>query len=173
MSEREQITKVSQMGLSQMTQSSFFSTQRLFPDLIGELLGRGHRVLFRANGKSMHPTIKDGETVTIEPVETSDVKRGDIILYRRGLSVIAHRVEAIRRRHGSVALFFLRGDASDSSDQPVRPEQVLGKVVSVQRGVRRIDLTGRRAVIRRRLRAYASRLKRCMTSKSNISVFKS
>jgi hypothetical protein len=146
---------------------------KIFLDVAAELLSLGYGVRFRANGKSMHPTIQDGETVTVEPVEPSDVKRGDVILYRRGLRVIAHRVEVIRRGCSRVALLFLRGDASDSSDQPVRPEQVLGKVVSVTRGVRRIDLAGTGAMTRRRLRAYASRLKRCMTSRSNISLFKS
>ena len=45
----------------------------------------------------MHPTIRDGEAITVEPVAPCAVKCGDILLYRGAGRVIAHRVVAITR----------------------------------------------------------------------------
>jgi signal peptidase I len=171
----------------------------MFADIAMELLERGHSVKFRAPGRSMHPTIRAEETITVEPIEPSAVKRGDIILYRSESGVIAHRVIRIEKKtsetfaQSSMAfdenrgqqnrpleeaslkanrqlllksrqgrdgpqdpqgqssyaqssslspqhLFILRADASYNCDYPVQPEQILGKVVSVERAGRRIDL---------------------------------
>ncbi len=64
----------------------------------------------------MHPTIKDGETITVEPVKPSGIKRGDIVLYRFEKGVIAHRVVRIEK-NGGAPLFILRGDALGAQDE--------------------------------------------------------
>ncbi len=129
-------------------------------DLSAELLNRGYGVRFRAPGKSMHPTILDGDLITVEPVAPAAVKQGDIILYRLGRGVIAHRLIRIERRNGGVPHFILRGDAPGAPDEPVVVQQVLGKVVCVERGGRRIDPYSWRAELFRRARLCCSRLKR-------------
>ena len=147
------------------TQFSTLSPQHLFSDMVTELLERGHSARFQAPGRSMHPTIREGEKITVEPVEPRAVRTGDIILYRTKTGVIAHRVirivqrdffsEAALRAERSVLkprpspsqpsslspqhLFFLRGDASVNCDRPVEGRQILGKVVSVERDGRLID----------------------------------
>ena len=67
-----------------------------FQEISAELIARGRRMRFRAEGRSMHPTIRDGEAINIEPVAPATVKRGDILLYRGARGVMAHRVVAIR-----------------------------------------------------------------------------
>ena len=143
---------------------------KVFPDITAELLEGGHSIRFQAPGRSMHPTIRDGETITVEPVTPSGVKVGDILLYRGKTGVIAHRVVQIERENthavtGSSSLspdylFILRGDASVNCDFPVEQAQVLGKVVSVERAGRSIDLYTWRAKIGRIAHSCASRLKR-------------
>jgi hypothetical protein len=146
----------------------------------------------------MHPAIKEGETITVEPVAPFDIKRGDILLYFIGKKAIAHRVVSIKREksnsishysanfatHASTPslahssthsltqasthskelnprhLFILRGDASLTCDDPVEAQQILGKVVSVEKRGRRIDLYCRRAKMLHFVHARASRLKR-------------
>ena len=164
---------------------------KVFPDITAELLEGGHSIRFRAPGRSMLPTIKEGEAITVEPVELSAVRTGDIILYRNGNSVIAHRVVQIKQkassseatlkaerpvldprfergdpqgpqgrsssppassvrsrwRAGAALSFILRGDASFNCDYPVKPEQILGKVVSVERDGKSIDLCSFRAKV--------------------------
>ena len=44
----------------------------------------------------MHPTIRDGEAINVEPIERCDVRRGDILLCRGARGVMAHRVVAIK-----------------------------------------------------------------------------
>ncbi len=136
-------------------------SSEMFLDITTELLRCGKSVRFRAPGRSMHPTIKDGETITVEPVKPSGIKRGDIVLYRFEKGVIAHRVVRIEKNDGA-PLFILRGDALGAQDEAAAVQQVLGKVVSVQRGGRSIDPYSRRAKMVRIAYVCASRLRRWM-----------
>ncbi len=131
----------------------------LFADLSTQLLGNGHRVRFRAPGRSMYPTIRDGEAITVAPVAAESVRRGDIILYRTERSVIAHRVARIERDGADGLRFTLRGDTCGGRDAPVAAGQVLGRVVAVERGGRTQELYTRRAQMRYSAHALASRLK--------------
>ena len=152
------------------TQPSPLTPQELFLDLSTELLRQGQSVRFQAPGLSMHPTIKEGETITVVPVASFDIKRGDILLYLAGTKAIAHRVVSIKRGKGDPStqssrlspqhLFILRGDASATCDDPVKTQQVLGKVVSVERHDRSIDLYSKKARMLRIARACTSRLKK-------------
>ncbi len=148
--------------------------QQLFIDMSTELLRQGKNVRFRAPGLSMHPTIKEGETITVVPVTLGNIKRGDILLYLAGMKVIAHRVVKIKREksdstsHTSThskelrphLIFTLRGDASAICDDPVKAQQILGKVVSVERHGHNIDLYSRKARVLHIAYTWASRLKR-------------
>jgi len=124
----------------------------MFNEITAELLRRGAYVRFRAIGASMQPTIEDGELITVAPVAPESVKRGDILLYQSESGVHAHRV--VGRVKGTVPLlegdcpldhYLLRGDASISCDAPVQLEQVIGRVVAVQRGNRSLALDSRLA----------------------------
>src|SRR5437867_13119903 len=119
----------------------------MFPDLMTELLRRGSYIRFRAIGASMQPTIEDGELITVAPVGPGTVKRGDILLYQNERGVVAHRVvgrvkETVPLLEGDCPLdhYLLRGDASVSCDAPVQLEQVIGRLVAVQRGGRSLAL---------------------------------
>lgn len=131
-----------------------------FVDISTELLHRGYSVCFRAPGNSMQPTISNGELITVKPVAPSDLEQRDIILYRYEKGVIAHRLVRIRRIKGDAHYFILRGDASGACDYPVEAQQILGKVVSVERGGCTIDLYSRRAKMLRIAHAWLFRLKR-------------
>src|SRR5215467_6556586 len=84
-----------------------------FVDVVTELLSRGYRVRFRAEGASMRPTIRGGETITVEPA--SEVKMGDIALYRTDRGLIAHRVVGIQKGNGKAPIFLARGEAGGST----------------------------------------------------------
>jgi signal peptidase I len=128
----------------------------MFNEITGELLRCGNRVRFRAVGASMQPTIEDGELITVAPVEPAAAKRGDILLYRSDRGLIAHRLVGLRKSaKGEDVRYLLQGDASVDRDEPVRPEQVLGRVVAVQRGARSKALDTRTANILRLVRRGA------------------
>ena len=132
---------------------------KVFPELISEVLGRGHDVRFRAPGLSMHPTIRENEAITVRPVSVSAIRKGDIILYCWRQGVIAHRIVGIDKAGGGAIRFIMRGDASGASTEQIKPEQILGKVVAIKRGRRRINPYGLSYKIERALRPWASRLK--------------
>ena len=136
---------------------------RHFGDLSADLLSLGLGVRFRAPGTSMHPTIRHGDLITVEPVEPSKMKRGDIILCRLQNGFIAHRLVNIEERNGCGLTFILRGDACTTCDAPVRPAQVLGKVVCLERDHRIIDPYSRRVRLWRILHLCLGPLKRSVS----------
>ncbi len=98
--------------------------------------------------------------MTVEPIERSAIKRGDILLYKSERGMIAHRVVRIREGNAEAArVFILRGDASATCDDPVAASQILGRVVSVERDGRKIDLTSRKVQLLYAARVRASQLR--------------
>jgi hypothetical protein len=125
----------------------------------------------------MEPTIFDGEVITINQVEPSKIRNGDILLYRSESRLTAHRVIRIEKKkphaptrspclttHDSVlspqSSFVLRADTSNTVYEQVEPSQILGKVVSVERNGYRIRLGGAGARVSYKVRVVATRLKR-------------
>ena len=131
----------------------------IFSGVIEQALAAGTVVRFRAEGESMYPAIRDGETVTVTPVAPAAVARGDIVLFRYGRRLLAHRVVEVTMS-GSERIFELRGDAKAASDGPVPGAAIVGRVVEVRRNGRLVPLAGARARVRRRVRATLSRAKR-------------
>ena len=128
----------------------------MFPELITELLLDGYKVNFSASDHSMYPTIMANETILVEPIDPETVRMGDILLYRTNGRLIAHRVVGINMPEGnsissksnfdtqSAALSFqpsftFRGDACPACDAPVKADQFLGKVISIERNGGRVD----------------------------------
>jgi signal peptidase I len=101
---------------------------QVFLDVSIRLLSAGCRVRFRASGLSMSPAICDGESLTVERVESSAVKPGDVLLYQHNKRPFVHRVVHIQQSGDDIVGFVLRGDAKRECDHPVRPSQVLGRV---------------------------------------------
>jgi signal peptidase I len=138
----------------------------VFVSMSVDLLERGHKVRFLAPGWSMHPTIRNGEAVTVVPVSPLEVRQGDIVFYRCNGNVFAHRVVGIEKQEEDALRFTLRGDALGSLDESVANHQILGKVVSVERGGHSVDPYTLRAEALRRVRICGSRLKRLLMSTS-------
>ncbi|MGA1823939.1 MAG: signal peptidase I [bacterium] len=116
-----------------------------FIELSTQLLRHGEKIRFQAPGHSMQPTIREGEIITIEPVAPSAVRKGDIILYRWEHGIIAHRVIDMELNEDTGYRFIVRGDAAHTCDDPVYFSQVLGKIVSVERKGRCIELVSLRS----------------------------
>jgi signal peptidase len=128
-----------------------------FAALVEHVVGTGMSIRFRACGDSMYPTILHGDVITVAPVAAHAVARGDILLYRDGDRVLAHRLISVSS-HGTETRFRLRGDTNATCDAPVAAAQIVGRVEAVERDGRAIPLhatrTGRRgtsATIRRYL----------------------
>ena len=167
---------------SDLAQSSVLSPQSasLTPDnfekICTELLREGHAVKFCAPGDSMYPTICDGDIITVAPIKTTAISTGDILLYRHKSGVAAHRViriipksthhakhSALKTRSSDLSpqhCFILRGDAAIVIDEPVTVDQILGKVIAVEKDSQGIDPYSLKAKICFKARRIAARLKR-------------
>ena len=122
----------------------------LFVGLTRELLQRGCNVRFRATGTSMHPTIRDGEVVTVAPSSGDAFAVGDVLLCRFGRRPTAHRVVAVQPSPHGRPVLHLHGDNLCSRDGPVRAEDVIGRVLTVSRDGSEHPLDGPGRLVRLR-----------------------
>ncbi len=98
-----------------------------FLGLAEEILARGKPFRFRAQGKSMSPFIKDGDTVTLVPDKKADV--GDVVLFKTDEGrLYLHRI--VKKAESGIVT---RGDAYLNYDEdgltPYR--NILGKVAKI------------------------------------------
>jgi signal peptidase I len=141
---------------------------RLFGALTQSLLSEGLGFRFRACGRSMQPTIQDGEVLRVRPVAVETLRRGDIVLFADGLSYKAHRLVWINPAQGT---FIACGDAGAVTDRAVDTGKILGLVVSKEEDsgeqIRVIPLNGRRVRLKflaRKARARTARFLRDLRS---------
>lgn len=104
-----------------------------FSGLSGEILTRGHTLRFQALGSSMIPIIWGGQVIEVAPAPVEVLREGDVIFYRRGgETLVAHRLMGKSMVQGRMMLA-AKGDCHPASaTEQVSPEQVLGRVVSVE-----------------------------------------
>ena len=99
----------------------------LFAKLTHQLLAGGAGFRFEAKGRSMWPTIADGDVLHVRNAILRKLRVGDVVLFTCAEGLKAHRI--IRRRGES---FVTRGDAGADIDGEIHREQILGKVVSME-----------------------------------------
>jgi hypothetical protein len=114
----------------------------VFEALARELIANGKGFRFCARGRSMNPTIQDGDILQVQPI-TKSPKRGDVVLFFREGKFRAHRIIG-----GADNKFVTRGDAGMEIDGVVRREEIIGRIVTKQsaaggRGTRLDGLHGR------------------------------
>ena len=97
---------------------------RLFGELAEKFLRQGTAVRFRAEGASMTPNLQDDEMVTITPVDSFAVRRGNILLTRDGAQFKAHRVVKVHAMEDRIET---RGDAG-RTNQSTCAADILGRV---------------------------------------------
>ena len=112
----------------------------------------------------MHPTIRDGEVVTVAPWSADRVAPGDVILCRCDRVPTAHRVIAVHPSPDGRPVLHLQGDNLCSIDRPIQADEVIGRVVSVRRDGRDhlVDAPGRL----HRARRIAADWRRCRGASS-------
>ena len=90
-------------------------------------------------GNSMLPLIRVGDLLLIRQ-QTDAVHQGEILTFRLGEQLVAHRVLKVYRAAQGLTGFLTKGDHSLSIDPMVSLDQVIGKVVAIRRGERQMRL---------------------------------
>jgi hypothetical protein len=135
-----------------------------FSSVADSLLAAGFKLRFRAGGHSMGSAVRDGERVTVAPVDARDVDVGDIVFCQTWRGPLAHRVQRIEQAAAGAVRFALRGDASFEDDRPVAASQLRGRVISVERNGRAFDLALRGGALGRRIFVAALRARAALAS---------
>ena len=109
----------------------------LFASLLQTTLGKGMPVSFTAKGFSMAPFIKDGDVLTVVPLEGTSPASGDVVaFFRPGTEKLTiHRV--IGEEGDS---YWMKGDNSLQADGLIPKTSILGRVKRVERNGKRVYL---------------------------------
>jgi signal peptidase I len=112
-----------------------------FYELSKDVLAREACLRFQARGGSMCPLIRDGDILVVQPIGFAEVRVGDVIFFRghRG-NMLAHRLVNRTRAEDGETTLIAKGDTASQFDQPVHPDQFFGKVTSIERRQKRVDL---------------------------------
>jgi signal peptidase len=81
---------------------------------------------------SMRPTMPPGTVIVVRPVEPQRIRIGDVVTYQATSDkpmLVTHRVTEVTRSPEGRLGFTLQGDNNDAPDEPVRPEQIRGRVI--------------------------------------------
>lgn len=107
-------------------------------ELMRAVLDRGVPFRFCARGWSMAPFVRDGDVITVSPLQQALPRVGEVVAFvRPGAGrLVVHRVVA-RRGRG----LLIRGDSvPECADGTIAPEAVLGRVTRVERDGRDVWL---------------------------------
>ena len=105
--------------------------------LMPEFLQKGETVSFSPQGRSMTPTIKVGDTVTL--VACQSPKRLDVLFYTRddGKAVL-HRLIGFDKNGG----YIMRGDGQIVKEYGITVKNIIARVDSVTRNGKKRKMSG-------------------------------
>jgi signal peptidase I len=100
-----------------------------FCELIGDVPRTAGESRLRVTGASMLPAVWPGDVITVQHRGWSDLRPGQIVLYRRDGRLIAHRIQSF-----SGGRMITKGDSQVAVDPPVEESEIIGQVVRISRG---------------------------------------
>jgi signal peptidase I len=108
-------------------------------------LSKGNSIRMIIRGSSMRPFIRKSDMVTVKPIKFEETKVGDVVAYTRNLhhGFTVHRLIRKSRDHEGRECLTTKGDVSIHGDFPVYPEDIYGKVITIERNAKVINLETR------------------------------
>ena len=106
----------------------------LFFTLVEEQLAEGQRVIIALKGTSMLPTLRESDTLTLEPL-TGEPQESDVLLFRHGGNHIVHRY-----LHRDGDCYVMQGDNNIGTERAGRAD-LLARLVSVKHADGRVVAT--------------------------------
>ncbi len=104
---------------------------------IEKLLEDGNVIQIKPQGWSMYPLMINGrDSAIIEPLGDTDLKRGDVVLYRRKNGVLVlHRIWKCKTEG-----IYLVGDNQDEIEGPLHRSQMKGRMIAVVRKGKKVSV---------------------------------
>jgi signal peptidase I len=101
-------------------------------------------VRLRVSGTSMVPSILPGDFVSIHQASLHEISPGEVVVFLRSGRFVVHRVVDRKVAAGADGpegmCLITRGDRLRHDDPPVSSLELLGRVVSIERGSRKVKL---------------------------------
>ena len=141
--------------------------QEIIAELYREALRKGQPLWFCVSSGSMHPLLRIGEEVYIEPATANDLQVGEIAAFETTAGLVIHRI--VQRCSGQDGIQFVEMSDTQLRAEPVESKAVIGRVVAIGRGERHIDLQHPiaqkcgRVTARLRYRFYTMRFRNRLT----------
>lgn len=110
------------------------SEPRILDEMVSELIAMEgvEAFKFRVRGRSMEPTLHDGDSVTVAPLRKAPAI-GDIVVFPQRSEIVVHRVVRVpKAADDSSRCIVTAGDGLGWHDQPVLLDKVLGVVREVR-----------------------------------------
>ncbi|HTP10130.1 MAG TPA: signal peptidase I [Anaerolineae bacterium] len=84
---------------------------------------------------SMRPLLQVGDVVVVQPIEPRTLRPGDVIVVQRDGAWITHRLVTVDARG-----WYTHGDNARTSDAAASADEIIGRVIAIERGDQTIDL---------------------------------
>jgi signal peptidase I len=101
-----------------------------FKGISEDFLSNGMDVRTSTRGSSMYPLISTGDRITISPEKNLGI--GNVIVFKRDDQMVCHRLVRVFEKDG-MKYYQTRGDSFFNLDEPVTLNQILGKVIRIER----------------------------------------
>jgi signal peptidase I len=108
-------------------------SKTLASSLAGEIVRTFGMVRLRASGTSMVPSILPGDLISIQRAGLREISPGEVVVFIQNGRLLVHRVVSSGSSFDTRCLI-TRGDRLCHNDPPVYSSELLGRVVSVDRG---------------------------------------
>jgi signal peptidase I len=112
--------------------------------LAEEVVRKFGEVRLRVSGTSMVPSILPGDLVSIQRASLREISPGEIVVFLRKGRFIVHRVvdrkAAVVECSSTAPCLITRGDRLRQDDTPVSALELLGRVISIERDNRKVEL---------------------------------
>jgi signal peptidase len=98
-------------------------------------------------GMTMYPFIKKGNICRFVAFDPNKVKKGDVLLYHSTSGkLVAHRLICTYEK-GNQINYMLKGDSNIFIDDPVSKDQLIGKLVTIDKEKKRIYMNDLQSII--------------------------
>ncbi|MFC2119095.1 signal peptidase I [Bacteroidota bacterium] len=101
-------------------------------NLLINLLEKNYQILIPVSGYSMFPILCPGDLVYIRNYARHEYSKGDIIIFKRKNTLIAHRLISIKEKD-KIFYYLCKGESAKKFDALFPESDLLAKVIHVKR----------------------------------------
>ena len=110
----------------------------LIASLFIQALREGQSLWFRVASNSMFPLLRKGDEVFIQPAQACEIRPGEIAAFETTSGLVIHRIISIQ--HTPTGMRLLQMSDVELLASWVKAEAIVGRVVTIRRASRQIDL---------------------------------